>query len=251
MRRFETAGRTGSAGAGTDAEFVQHEQYGLTFHGFKGNAGRIGQPVFHITIDNSVRNLGKQSLFQFIAQSGNLCPFLSHGRSGKFAGLAEADDIRNIFRPGTTSALLMSTAQKRTKTGALPDIKNADTLGAWMFMSGQCQKINRGFRQIDRFLTYSLYGIYMQQCAPFLDYAGNIVDGENRSVSLLAYMMDTSAVSLRMERASSSRLSLPLNHPQPSHFITAFFQQIAQRDNRRMFHARGNEMAFFRLRFHS
>src|SRR5262249_8805663 len=104
------AAGTGRAGRAGDVVHVADEGAGV--HADEGDVAGVGESVGAVAVDPGVRELGKEGVFELVAQPANSLSLLVHFKLGDPARLAEADDAGDVERTTAEAAFLAAANDK-------------------------------------------------------------------------------------------------------------------------------------------
>ncbi len=101
------------------------------------------------------------------SRSGAMCALrCSRSRAVSLQRLRQADDQRDIMRPGAQAVLLTAPRHPGQQNQILSPVQRADALGAVELVRAKRQKIDTEHTDIDRELAGGLDGVGMKRYAP-------------------------------------------------------------------------------------
>jgi hypothetical protein len=128
----------------------------------------------------------------------------------ELASDAEANDRSRVLGAGAPPALLMATAQQRTKAGIAAHIEHADAFRRVQLVAGKREHVDLGVLEVDGHLADGLDGVGVEEDALLVRHFGHLLDGKQVPVSLLAHIAETIATRSLSSDLYSSRSMRPL-----------------------------------------
>ena len=112
----------------------------------------------------------------------------------QFRRAAEADDAGHVLGAGAPPAFLPAAAQQRRELHAAAHIQRADALGRMQLVSGQRQHVDAGRLHVDGEFPDRLHRVGVKQRPRRVGQRRQLGDGKIVPVSLLAHMIEATAV---------------------------------------------------------
>src|SRR5260370_30865355 len=121
------------------------------------------QTMLQRSVDENLVQLGFQAIPETFAQTEQACRLFRHLFLRDFAGLAEADDPRDVQRAGTHAALVPPAVDDGGKLDAgiaAANGQNANALGPVNLVAADGQQVDVVLLDVDRDFTQGLYAVH-------------------------------------------------------------------------------------------
>ena len=105
--------------------------------------------------------------------------FLVHVLGGQFAGLAQSDDARRVFRATPAFSFLMAADEEWRKFGSLPHVQDPDPFRGVELVTGDGKHVDAVALQADGNLPGALHGVGVKDDPPFAGQVGRHFHGED------------------------------------------------------------------------
>src|SRR5260370_10265260 len=176
VRWLDCTRGTGGSGRASKTFQVERNEEGFALDARKNQIRRVGGSWSGAAVYTRLGNAVQQTLLQFVAKSRFAPRVIRQRLASDFRGLAEAHDARDVLRPGTEAALVMSAIEKLPQARSTADIQGADSLWRIEFVPGNGEEINSQSVDVDRDFPRGLYGVGVEVDVGFLGDAADFFD---------------------------------------------------------------------------
>ena len=137
---------------------MQHDLALAAGHGKIDNMRNVA-----LAVDGSVRQLGRDLLFEVVGQLLHMGVILVEMRHANLARLGKCGNIRHGLGTGTHALFLTAAERQRRQAQALFDVQRTDALGCADFVAGNAHQVAVPFFRREPHAAETLHGINMEQ----------------------------------------------------------------------------------------